>query len=74
MRGFLRLMEFNEIVSNYYGKRVEVIDIDDAEFVGLFSQYEYSTDNEEDQDIIMLSIANYYIEIPYDEIKSIKLA
>lgn len=67
-------MEFNVIVSNYYGKRVEVIDIDDAEFVGLFSQYEYSTDNEEDQDIIMLSIANYYIEIPYDEIKSIKLA
>lgn len=67
-------MEYNEIVSNYYGKRVEVIDIDDAEFVGLFSQYEYSTDNEEDQDIIMLSIANYYIEIPYDEIKSIKLA
>lgn len=67
-------MEFNEIVSNYYAKRVEVIDIDDAEFVGLFGQYEYSTDNEEDQDIIMLSIANYYIEIPYDEIKSIKLA
>lgn len=68
------MMEFNEIVSNYYGKRVEVVDIDDTEFVGLFSQYEYSTDNEEEQDIIILSIANYYIEIPYEEIKSIKLA
>lgn len=35
-------MSFEEVIKSYYGKSVRIVDVDGEEFVGLFSQYEYS--------------------------------
>ena len=67
-------MSFEEVIKSYYGKSVRIVDVDGEEFVGLFSQYEYSTDDPDEQDIIAIAVDGYYIEFPFDEVESIEEA
>lgn len=67
-------MSFDEAIERYYGKNVRIIDVDGEEFFGLFSQYEYSSDDPGKQDIIAIAVDGYYIEFPFDEVESIEEA
>ena len=67
-------MSFEEAIKSYYGKSVRIVDVDGEEFVGLFSQYEYSSDDPDEHDIIAIAVDGYYIEFPFDEVESIEEA
>ena len=68
------MMELKEILDNYYGKDVHIVDIDGQEFDGLLSQYETSTDNDDEKDTIAIEMGGFFVEFPIDEISSIESA